>query len=67
MNMYIFSGYLKKKTVLLITHQLQYLEQVDQLVLIENVSKNFSLVYYILCPISLNERTFSHESIKSVY
>ncbi|XP_014275641.1 probable multidrug resistance-associated protein lethal(2)03659 [Halyomorpha halys] len=29
-------GYLKKKTVILITHQLQYLDSVDQIVLLEN-------------------------------
>ncbi|KAK9504179.1 hypothetical protein O3M35_010567 [Rhynocoris fuscipes] len=29
-------GYLKNKTVMLITHQLQYLEKVDQIILLEN-------------------------------
>lgn len=34
---FFVSGYLKKKTVILITHQLQYLDSVDQIVLLENV------------------------------
>lgn len=33
-----FSGYLKEKTCILVTHQLQYLTKVDQIILMEDVS-----------------------------
>lgn len=35
---YVYVGYLKEKTCILITHQLQHLTKVDQVVLLENVS-----------------------------
>lgn len=38
----IIIGYLKEKTCLLITHQTQYLKNVDQIVLMENVSLNYN-------------------------
>lgn len=37
----IIIGYLKEKTCLLITHQTQYLTNVDQIVLMENVSPDY--------------------------
>jgi len=36
--LFVFIEYLKEKTCILITHQIQYLTSVDQIVLIENVS-----------------------------
>lgn len=44
----IILGYLKEKTCILITHQLQYLSNVDYIILMENVrignSNNFYFV-----------------------
>jgi ABC-type transport system involved in cytochrome bd biosynthesis fused ATPase/permease subunit len=37
---FFVSGYLKDKTVLLVTHQLQYLSNVDKIIILENVSNN---------------------------
>lgn len=36
--LFLFKEYLKEKTCILITHQVQYLTSVDQIVLMENVS-----------------------------
>lgn len=41
----LFAEYLKNKTCILITHQLQYLTSVDQIVLMENVSINIDYKY----------------------
>ncbi|XP_073971778.1 probable multidrug resistance-associated protein lethal(2)03659 [Rhodnius prolixus] len=41
-------GYLRNKTVMLITHQLQYLENVDQIILLENGSLKAKGTYYEL-------------------
>lgn len=35
---FIVSDFLKEKTCILVTHQLQYLTDVDQILLMENVS-----------------------------
>lgn len=37
-------GFLKEKTCILITHQLQYLTKVDQIILMQNVSRYCLLV-----------------------
>lgn len=42
-----FTGFLKEKTCILITHQLQYLTSVEKIVLMENVKiDNYNFYYY---------------------
>lgn len=40
-----FIGFLKEKTCILITHQLQYLTSVEKIVLIENVKADYNYYY----------------------
>lgn len=56
-NFFYFSGYLREKTCILITHQLQYLTKVDQIILMENVS----VIMNIICilPLIINIYTLS--------
>lgn len=42
---FYFKGYLKDKTCILITHQIQYLTSVDQIVLMDNV---MHIIFYFL-------------------
>lgn len=42
---YYFSGFLKEKTCILITHQIQYLAKVDQIVYIDNVKIFYDKLY----------------------
>lgn len=66
---YYFSGFLKEKTCILITHQLQYLTKVDQIVLLENVGifiNNINLLssklynYTLIINICMYALIFSH-------
>lgn len=41
-----FIGFLKDKTCILITHQLQYLTSVEKIVLIENVKVDYNYYYW---------------------
>lgn len=56
-----FIGFLKEKTCILITHQLQYLTDVEKIVLMENVKVDYNYYYWDI----INSIIFFQANIKS--
>lgn len=44
----LYAGYLKDKTCILVTHQIQYLTSVDQIVVMDNVSRILRFFFYLI-------------------
>jgi len=51
------NGFLKDKTRILVTHQLQYLKEVDQILVLKDVN-TFKKCLYLICILSYNKRNW---------